>query len=189
MTIRKIIQIILAALTVVTFFIARNLDDSDWKSILLGIASSALVVFVIETVASTMDYFRLANLSRTYYRIKITNTLDNRHPNGIYEDMTQRYIDKGVETKISLTYMGDGEYVGIAFYEQGKVAITICLDKTNPNTGTGTYQYLEKKPGFEMPDLGTYVIQVDNKSTDEVFVYYSNIVPNGLARGYEIWKK
>jgi hypothetical protein len=169
--------------------IAKNLCDNDWKSILLGISSSSLVVFVIETVASIKDYYRLANLSRTYKRIKITNTLDNRHPNGIYEDMTQRYIDKGVGTKISLTYKGDGEYVGEAFYEEGKVILTIYLDKTNPKTGTGTYQYLEKNPEYEMPDLGKYIIQIDNKNTDTVFVYYSNIVPNGLARGYEIWEK
>lgn len=189
MTTRKIIQIILAILTVATFFIAKNLCDSDWKSILFGVASSSFVVLAIETVASVKDYYRLANLHQTYKRIKITNTLDNRHPNGIYEDMTQRYLDKGVETKISLTYKGDGEYIGEAFYEEGKVALTICLDKTNPKTGTGTYQFLEKKPGYEMPDLGTYTIQVDEKNTDRLFVYYSNIVPNGLARGYEIWTK
>ena len=176
-------------MAVVAFLMAKYLCDNDWKSILIGIASSSLVVLVIETVASVKDYFRLATLSRTYKRIKITNTLDKRHSSGIYEDMTQRYIDKGVEPKITLTYKGDGEYVGEAFYEEGKVALTICLDKTNPKKGTGTYQYLEKKPGYEMPDLGTYTIQVDNKNTDKVFIYYSNIVPNGLARGYEIWRK
>ena len=176
-------------MTVTTFVIAICITNNDWKNILFGIASSSFVVFVIEAVSSIKDYYKLANLSRIYKRIKITNTLDNRHPNGVYEDITQRYIEKDIEKKISLTYNGDGEYFGEAFYEEGKVSITICLDKTNPKTGTGTYQYLEKKQGYEMPDLGTYAIQVDSKNTNIVFVYYSNIIPNGLARGYEIWIK
>jgi hypothetical protein len=189
MTTRRIIQIILAITTISTYVIAKSVCDSDWKSILFGVASSSFVVFVIETISSIKDYYRLAILHQTYTRTKITNTLDNRHPNGIYEDITKRYLDNNVDMNISLTYKGDGEYVGEAFYEEGKVAITICLDKTNPKTGNGTYQYLEKKPGYEMPDLGTYTIQVDDNGSDRIFIYYSNIVPNGLAKGYEIWAK
>lgn len=186
---RKIIQIILTILTLVTFGIATTLCDNDWKSILIGIASSSLVVLVIETVASVKDYYRLANLSRSYKRVKITNTLDNRHPNGIYEDLTQRYIDKGVSSEITMVYKGEGEYEGEAFYEEGKVKFTICLDKTNPKIGVGAYQFLEKSNGYEIPDLGTYTIQVDTKNTDKIYIYFSNIIPNGLAKGYEIWTK
>ena len=81
---KKIILIILSILSLVSLLIGTTLCDNDWKSILFGIASSSLVVVVIETVASIKDHYRLANLCKNYKRIRITNTLDSRHPNGIY---------------------------------------------------------------------------------------------------------
>lgn len=40
-----------------------------------------------------------------------------------------------------------------------------------------------------MHDLETFTVQVDDNGSDKIFIYYSNIIPNGLARGYEIWTK
>lgn len=42
-------------------------------------------------------------------------------------------------------YKGEGEYEGEAFYEEGKVKFTLCLDKINPIIGVGAYQYIKKK--------------------------------------------
>ena len=164
---RTTILIILFVLSISTFFIGKKLCDPDWKGILLGITSSSLVVFFIETIISVKEFFRLGFLSKTYKRSKITNTLAIRDSNGKYEDLTQSYIDKGVNPEISLKYKGEGEYEGDAFYEQGKVKFTICLDKTNPKIGIGSYQYVEKEKGFEIPDLGTYSIQVDNNNKNK----------------------
>jgi len=40
-----------------------------------------------------------------------------------------------------------------------------------------------------MPDLGSYQLQVDNINRKVLYVYYKNMIPNGLAEGYEIWEK
>lgn len=186
---RKYILIFLAILTFLTYCLAIKAKDNDCKSILFGIASSSFVVFIVESIAAIHERKRLAILGKTYERVKITRALDDRNPDGIYEDMTQRYLDAGINSIITLKYKGGGEYTGEAFYEQGKKTFTICLDRTNPKIGTGNYQYVEKKEGYEMPDLGTYTIQVDNNNADRLYVYYSNVIPNGLAKGYEIWEK
>jgi hypothetical protein len=186
---RNIILLILIFLAIVSLTISIFLCNGDLKNILIGIFSSAFVVITIETVALTKDYCLFSILSEDYKRIKITITLDNRNPLGIYEDITDRYVKAGVNSAIKLKYRGDGEYQGRACYEEGEVMFTINLDKTNPKIGHGVYQYISKKHCCEMPDLGIYKIQLDTLNSDRLFVYYSNVVPNGLARGYEIWTK
>ena len=87
-----------------------------------------------------------------------------------------------------MTYQGEGEYNGTATYKDGKVEITINLEKANPKIGKGIYQYNDKT------DLGTYEIQVDRNDINKIYVSYSNVISSnsafsGLARGYEIWEK
>lgn len=67
----------------------------------------------------------------------------------------------------------------------------IQLNIENSKIGKGTFQYVKKEQKYTglMPDLGSYQLQVDNINRKVLYVYYKNMIPNGLAEGYEIWEK
>jgi hypothetical protein len=156
------------------------------KNIFIGLFASFLTVLLIEIVNKIYDHMTLSKLDGAYKRIKITNVSDQKQPNGgVYEDLTERYITRKVKPEINLEYKGEGEYIGTAFYEEGEVEFTINLNKLNPKTGTGIFQYRNKTE----PDLGIYDIQVDNNSKDRIYIKYSNVIPSGNVGGYEIWEK
>src|SRR5690606_37853728 len=109
---------------------------------------------------------------------------DVRDANGIYEtNINQKYEKENVKKEINLRHLGGGRYIGSAFYEGGEVKFDICLNQQNRYIGTGIYQYLDKD------DVGKYELQVNMTDKTKVYIYYENILPNGLARGYEIWQK
>lgn len=47
----------------------------------------------------------------------------------------------------------------------------------------GTYQYLNRR------DLGSFEVLVDETNPKRIYLYYKNMIPSGLAEGYEIWEK
>jgi hypothetical protein len=71
---------------------------------------------------------------------------------------------------------------------EGKKIFEITLVKENPMIGSGSYQYVEKKAGGIMPDVGTYRVLAD-QSRKKLYVQYSNLLPSGIAAGYEIWEQ
>lgn len=181
--------VILSAVAIFSLAVNNCICDADTRNIFIGIFSSSVVVLIIELISFLRDWLKYSTLRGTYKRRVITNRLDQRTPDSIYEDMTAKYNQININPTIELKYKGEGEYAGIVYYEEGTAKITINLNQDNPNTGTGTYQYIEKKPGYKMPDLGTYKVQVDMTNNKIIYIYYSNVLQNGLASGYEIWEK
>lgn len=161
-------------------------ENNDLKNVFIGLFASFLTVLLIEIVKATYNRTMLSKLKGLYKRIKITYVSDQVHPHGgVYNDLTEKYNGLGVKSEINLKYNGDGEYIGTAFYEGGEVEFTINLNKLNPQTGTGIYQYKNKTE----PDLGIYDIQIDKNGSNRIYVKYSNVIPSGNAKGYEIWEK
>ena len=48
---------------------------------------------------------------------------------------------------------------------------------------SGTYQYVSGG----LKDIGTYEMFLNKQKPSAIYVEYKNIVPNGLAEGYETW--
>jgi hypothetical protein len=182
--------IIIVLLLIVGLFcllLASWTSDPDTKNISLNIFSSATVVFIIELIVLVRDSWRYSFLQGTYKRTQIFGTDPEKKTDTKYVDMTKTYNDNIVNQEIVLHYDGDAKYHGYAHYDKGKkgkTKITLNLDTENPMTGTGTYQYLEKT----VIDIGTYKFQVDIDKK-RIYIFYSNLLPSGLASGYEIWKK
>jgi len=61
----------------------------------------------------------------------------------------------------------------------------LILNSADKITGTGSYKYREE----DGEDYGVYKFQVVDKKKNKILVYYENILPSGLAEGYEIWVK
>ena len=160
-----------------------------WKNIFIGALTSSFVVLFIETIALIRDSRKFWYLRGTFKRIEIYNKLAQRKDDKIYEEITQRYIDKKVNSIIKIKSRGDGQFEGTADYEEGKVKFDIVLDKVNPSYGLGTYQYISKKEKYILPDLGKYETIRDKVNQDRIFLHYNNILPSGLAEGYEIWER
>jgi hypothetical protein len=181
------IRLLLFGIVVVLFLVlilqkCLNINE-DWKNVLIGFFTSSLVVLMIELVNWIYGKNKLSKLTGKYSRVKITQE-DLSITSGIsYKDMTEEYKD--VNISINLKYRGEGEYTGSAYYKGGKVKFIINLDKANPNIGKGVYQYIKS----EHPDFGTYDIKIDSDDSNVIYVSYSNIIPSGRARGYEIWER
>lgn len=182
--------IIIVLLLVVGLFcilFARLTDDTDTKNIFLNIFSSATVVFLIELIVFFRDWWKYSFLKGTYKRKQIFGTDPEKKVDTKYVDMTKTYVDNKVNPEIVLHYDGDAKYHGYVHYDKGdkgKTKITLDLDTVNPMTGTGTYQYLDKT----VIDIGTYKFQVDIDKK-RIYIFYSNLLPSGLACGYEVWEK
>jgi hypothetical protein len=159
------------------------------NSLFSGIFSSSFVVLIIEITQLYIDWTEYSFLRGPYERIKIENKLDERKNDRIYEDLTKKYADLGIDTAIRLNYMGENKYEGKIEYEEGSAEFYLNLDKVNPYSGVGTYQYKQKKQDYKMPDMGTFRIQFDTVSKNRLFVFHNNLVPSGIAAGYEIWQK
>jgi hypothetical protein len=155
------------------------------ENILIGLLSSSIVVFLIETISHVRDLRQFSYLSGKFRRVTIYDKKDK----DCYEDITQRYINDHVCPIIKIKRLGEGRFQGTAHYEEGKVAIDILLDAANPVHGFGAYQYTFKKQGYPLPDFGKYELFRDKLNNDRVYVYYENIAPTKHAQGYEIWEK
>lgn len=184
-----VIIFILLITGIISFCWAKSITaiGSDTRNVLFNIFSSVIVILIIELIVLFRDWFKYSSLQGTYRRIKIFSVDEKKEADSKYVDMSQTYIDNKVNPEIYLGYVGDGKYQGYAFYdkgEKGKTKITLQRDLENTMIGTGTYQYFDKA----IIDLGTYSFQVDlNKKT--LYIFYSNLLPSGLTKGYEIWEK
>ncbi len=95
-----------------------------------------------------------------------------------------------MDSTIKIKHLGEGRFFGSCYYEEGKVEFEIFLDVNNPSYGVGTYQYLSKnKNDYKMPDFGKFELIRDKVDKEKILIYHKNIVPSGLAEGYEIWER
>lgn len=182
-----IILLFLFITATVSFYFAKTSNVTDTKNIFYNIFSSATVVFLIELIVFIRDWIKYSFLSGIYKRLKIFNENSKKEIDSKYDDMTPIYVEHNVDTNITLHYIGDGKYNGYAYYDKGdkgKTKIILNLDMANPMTGTGAYQYLDK----ENIDIGVLSFQVDI-SKKRLYVFHSNLLPSGLAKGYEIWER
>lgn len=112
-----------------------------------------------------------------------------------YHELTFYACDT-TEWVITLNYDFAGNYTGIAEYylhdtkspydfpkPKTNVEINFSLNSADKITGTGSYQYQTAQ------DYGIYKFQVIDKTKKRILVYYKNVLPSGLAEGYEIWEK
>lgn len=184
----SLLAIIAIVISIISLENCINLSSAA-ENILIGILTSSFVVFYIETITFLKNVSRYTFLNREYKRLEIYNKLDERKDDKIYEDITPRYNQKNISPSIKITHYGEGRFSGTAYYEQGKVAFEIFLDQTNPSYGSGTYQYLHKSKGYEMPDFGKLELIRDKVDKQKIYIYYKNIAPSGLAEGYEVWER
>jgi low affinity Fe/Cu permease len=186
-----IILSLLAIIALIIFILALK---TCWtinltaESILIGLLTSTTVVLFIETITFLKNTSRYSYFNRDFKRLEIYNKLSERRNDKIYEDITPRYNEKNVNTSIKVKHCGEGRFVGTAYYEEGKVEFEIFLDQTNPSYGLGSYQYIHKTKGYEMPDFGKLELIRDKVDKEKIYIYYKNIVPSGLAEGYEVWE-
>jgi len=157
------------------------------KDILIGIFSAVLLLLFIEIRDLIKDNQKFGTLSGTYKRLDILNADLSVTSDTKYKSMNERYAD--VNSIIQLKYKGDRKYEFEAEYEEGSKKAIIHLDATNPTEGKGVYQYLSKKPGYRLPDIGYFQLQVDTLNPNKLYLYHNNLVPSGLAQGLEIWVK
>lgn len=171
--------IVLASITCIFFY-------DDPLGILSSILASGCFALIIEWAFlcnEMIENNKLAYLKGEYKRTEITNARDQRNDEGIYDSIMEGYMQ--VNPIITMSHKEGGKYSGVANYAEGEIEFIINLDKTNPLTGSGVYQYTKK----DRPDIGKYTVQVDVNNSGKIYIYYENIIPSGLARGYEIWEK
>jgi hypothetical protein len=98
---------------------------------------------------------------------------------------------KGEGWNIEVKYLFKGVYTGKAIYhkywvndknQKTKVWFTLHLS-ADLNTGSGSYAYSERN------DSGIYSFQISETDANKVIIRYKNIIPSGIAEGYEIWKR
>jgi len=188
------------------------------KNIIFGIVSSSILLLILEFILCFKDkklYGRLkGRYKRTFIAVDLekidlgfeVNSFRNLSKRETYfikkrnlkhlsnsryaEEMGYRVFDPSWE--IELKYRYHGIYYGRASYhkywgnygEEAIVDFTLILNRDNPTHGSGNYKYKE------IDDFGTYDFQVSSETNEiELFIFYSNIIPSGLAAGYEKWKK
>jgi hypothetical protein len=157
------------------------------KDILVGIFSAILLLLFIEIRDLIKDNQKFGTLAGSYKRLDILNADMTATSDTKYKSMRDRYA--GVNSVIKFKYRGDRKYEFEAEYEEGRKKAIIHLDATNPTEGKGVYQYITKKPGYKLPDIGYFQLQVDTVNPDKLYLYHNNLVPSGLAQGLEIWEK
>lgn len=161
------------------------------KNILIGLISSLLLLILIEIRDLVKDSNTFGILAGKYNRIEIYQVDHDKKVDSKYISMMGDYNREGVETKITLQYKGEREYYFEAEYFEGKVLAHFFINQTNLKIGKGHYQYIEKKENYKntMPDIGHHEIQIDETNPKRLYIFHHNLVPSGLADGYEIWER
>jgi hypothetical protein len=187
------------------------------NEIVLASFSAAVLLLIFEIILFRRDQKELGCLEGRYIRKYITeiNEDGKRSKNidpAIRRDEENRsnikflddykyhelkfYACDTTDWLITLNYSFAGNYTGIAeYYLHGvksphdfpkpktNVEINLSLSSADKITGTGSYKYQTSQ------DYGIYRFQVVDKAHKKILVYYENILPSGLAEGYEIWEK
>jgi hypothetical protein len=157
------------------------------KEILIGIISAVLLLLFIEIRDLIIDRIRYGILKGKYKRVEIYNVNHKATENTKYESLQMRYSN--VNSIIGLKYLGEREYCFEADYEEGSIKAIIHINQTDNKQGIGHYQYVKKEPNKIMPDLGTFHLQVDTLNANKLYIFHNNLIPSGLAEGYEVWVK
>ncbi|HKC37760.1 MAG TPA: hypothetical protein VKB95_16905 [Chitinophagaceae bacterium] len=200
---------VLALLFLFLPFLNSSINEL-WKHIITGVFYSALVLLINEFVQLFRDKKELGILKGKYIRTELFQVLEGGKK---AEQLTQTERDKIEAAKqqvvegtryskvfdvtdlgweIELIYLFKGSYSGIAKYQnhleggdanvQTDIFITVHLND-DLNTGDGTYQY----KNFEV--FGTYSLHISPLEPNKIIVGFKNIIPSGIAEGYEIWEK
>lgn len=157
------------------------------KDVLIGIISAVLLLLFIEIRDAIKDKKNYGYLAGEYKRMDIFNADPTATSDTKYSSMSLRYAN--VNPQIKFNYKGNRKYEFEADYEEGRKKAVIHLDQINPTEGNGVYQYSSKKGNHTLPDMGYFKLQVDTINPKRLYVYHNNLIPSGLAQGYEIWEK
>jgi len=178
-----VISVILLFLTIPCFEYIEIL-----KGIFIGIIAATILLILIECRELKRDKAMYGKMEGTYERIDIFNVNHKATENSKYESLVERY--KNIYSRIELKYLGERQYRFEAEYEEGRKRAVVYIDQTNTEQGSGHYQYIsKKKPEGILPDIGYFRIQVDTLDPNKLYVFHKNIIPSGLAEGYETWKR
>lgn len=180
------INILLAITLISLIFWNFYQNNSTLNNVSLAIFSSALFAFFIEFGFFLSDRRRFSFLKGEWARTLFYNRNGKTSDVG-YDDFSVEYKSR-VDSKITLTYHEDGEYHGKITYDEGTAEFIIFLNKSNPLSGSGTYQYTSKKSQQKTADIGYYdfIIDIDK---NKIHISHENKLPSGTARGTEIWQR
>ena len=152
------------------------------KDVLVGIISALLLLIVIELKDIFRDRTDYGYLRGKYKRKSFHSTDNGKTVDTKYEEVP------AVPSDLELKYKGSRRYeIPKVTYPEGNVKASIFIDTSNRKLGSGIYQYTSK---FDGPvDFGTYIMYVDELDHRILYVFHKNILPSGIAVGYEVWVK
>lgn len=153
------------------------------KDITIGLFSAVLLLWLLEIRDLVRDKAKYGLYAGTYKRTEIYDVDHKATIDSKYISLIEQYKD--VDPNIQFTYLGDRRYKIEATYKEGKVVAIIYLDQTNSGEGNGNYQYSTKSK----TDIGNYRVLADTQVSNKLIVYYKNMIPSGLAEGYEVWQR
>ena len=181
-------SIVLITASFVLFCISHQSYYSEiFKDVLIGIISAVLLLLFIEVRDSIKDKKIYGFLAGEYKRMDIFNADLTATSDTKYSSLNLRYAN--INPQIKFNYKGNRKYEFEAEYEEGRKKAVIHLDQINPTEGNGVYQYSSKKGKYTLPDMGNFKLQVDSINPKRLYVYHNNLIPSGLAQGYEFWEK
>ncbi len=191
---------------------------TTFNEVIIGIFSAAVLSSFLEVMLYTYDKIKFGFLAGTYIRKVITGINDGGlrsdaidistrqareaagnikfitdskyHELSYYDCINEEYIIV-IDYEFAGNYTGNAEYydhnvVGTNAYSYPKpkttAEIILNLNNIDRVRGTGSYKYKGKD------DCGSYEIMTIGTNLD-ILVYYKNILPSGLAEGYEIWTR
>lgn len=187
------------------------------ENIIIGLFSSAVLLFLIEILQMISDKRRYGYLEGIYKRTIITDVIANSDivkgekrteelsdeqkkrfeaiglipiPGSRYVEV-KRYHEIGKNWQINLKYLYHGIYEGIAEYHkywENNGNSTMVKFTMTLNPSNLTAGNGNYKY-IERDDYGEYKFQVNENDDTEILVEYKNVIPNGLSEGYEKWKR
>lgn len=187
----KKLQIPLLVMVFISMLFICFQEDTDLENIALGVFSSALVVLLLELFILFSNRDKTKYLAKEYkqakeYKRVAIFAVDHEATSGSkYKKLDYSKVDAKIKIK-RISFWDEYEFSGEVTYENGPAKFQIRLSETNPNYGEGIYEY----DNPEKEDVGTYKLIRSNITEDKtrLYIYYSNLIGNGLAEGYEIWE-
>ena len=180
-------QIILLVTFSLGFISDRIVQTPIFNDILVGIVSSLILLLLFEFREFVNDQKKYGHFKGPYHRVDIYEVDPDAKSDTKYKSLTERYSKVTSETY--LDYLGGRQYNFEIDYEEGRVKGVLFIDEQNLRIAKGNYQYMSKIGGKHLTDLGEYNVQLDELNYNRLFVFYKNIIPSGLAEGYEIWER
>ncbi|MBK8364669.1 MAG: hypothetical protein IPN61_11615 [Bacteroidetes bacterium] len=148
--------------------------------IIAGILGAVVLLLILEVKEFYTEKFVYGKAQGVYKRKEIFEVDHTAIINTKYKPL-EAY--ESIDSELQVRYLGERSYSIKAFYQLGEVEGFMQLDPFNPLRGSGTYQYVSGG----LKDIGTYEMFLNKQKPSAIYVEYKNIVPNGLAEGYETW--